>query len=180
MFTFDDGLQDVLSRDRSWEPGEPWDQRGTSLATDSRDRPLEDHVNAEYVLRNFKVTVVQVSGVAQTAICTFTRAAKVHVELSIAFSAAGTAGFQILLFPTGLPLTKYTGPSGGAMGGFIYFRGGSTAPTSIIVGSLTWDGVTASLWTGGSNAGGTGFSPNFAIASGDELIANFDYLPKLT
>lgn len=177
MFTFDDGLQDTTLAPDTWKPGDDWTTRATAAQLDNRDKSLENHVNADYVRREFTVRLTQV-GVITLGYTSaeFTRAAKVHVELTITAASAGVAGLQIYVTPKGLPAGVFTGSLDGAsMGTFVYYQVGAS---NAIAGSCLWDGTFLLFYAGGLHAfAGLGADPNFAIAAGDILVANFAYWP---
>lgn len=175
MFTFDDKADN--SKDQ-WQVGQPWEERFTGIALDGRDRSLEDHVNADYVRRPFTATLRNLGVapvIASTVVATFTRGAKVHVEIDITTTAVGTAGHEIYVLTSGLPEGLSTDPfTASSMGSFIYYRLGSTGDA--ISGAATITSGVINLWAGGVRTTNLGQDPVFTVAATDVLNINLSYL----
>lgn len=178
MFTFDNYAGDYTRKDQ-WQVGQPWEDRFTGIALDGRDRGLEDHVNADYVRRDFTATLQQLGvgpAIASTVVATFTRAAKVHVEIDITATAVGTAGHEIYVLTSGLPAALSNNPfTASSIGSFIYYRLGSTGDA--ISGAATITSGVIDLWAGGVRTTNIGQDPVFTTAIGDVLNINLAYLP---
>ena len=140
MFTFDNYVRDY-STAPEWKPGDPWENRLSTLGLDGRDSSLEDHVNADYVRRAFTATVLQ-NNVALTSTGSrmVTRGARIHVEMVFVIGSVGTIATQIKVTPTAgdlPPGASFAPGSTASMGQFFYLR---ASVASIITGLALWDG----------------------------------------
>lgn len=179
IFTFDDGITQQDPVGGTWNPGDPWGERTVTTIADNRDTSLEDHVNADYVRRSFVATLRNLGVapvIASTVVATFTRGAKVHVEIDITTTAVGTAGHNIYVATSGLPAALSSGPfTASSIGSFIYYKLGSSG--NAISGAATFYLGNIDLWAGGERTNPIGLDPVFTVAVGDVLNINLAYLP---